>query len=190
MAITEDEPSVGKGDARSGQWDEISDLKKVIEKWTCSKVTLDQLLSEQIPSNIVKTLGGKGRRKENNSKEVIFTKADVSTSESAPMITSDSEDNMKIRDHLRKFNKKVDDGFFLGYSSAAKAFRVFNIRRQEMEETFHVTFNEDDEILGGKFVCWSAKKQTSVAMSLAEAEYVVAAGCCAQVLWIKSQLAD
>ncbi|GKG59993.1 hypothetical protein Tco_0609657, partial [Tanacetum coccineum] len=30
----------------------------------------------------------------------------------------------------------------------------------------------------------------SVAMSSAEAEYVVAAGCCAQVLWIKSQLAD
>ena len=27
-------------------------------------------------------------------------------------------------------------------------------------------------------------------MSSAEAEYVAAAGCCAQVLWIKSQLAD
>ncbi|GKB21993.1 retrovirus-related pol polyprotein from transposon TNT 1-94 [Tanacetum coccineum] len=35
-----------------------------------------------------------------------------------------------------------------------------------------------------------AKKQSSVAMSSAEAEYVAAAGCCAQVLWIKSQLAD
>ncbi|GKF20036.1 hypothetical protein Tco_0068674, partial [Tanacetum coccineum] len=45
-------------------------------------------------------------------------------------------------------------------------------------------------ILGGKLVCWSAKKQSSVAMSSAEAEYVVAASCCAQVLWIKSQLAD
>ncbi|GJZ41174.1 hypothetical protein Tco_0588060 [Tanacetum coccineum] len=57
--------------------DEISDLKRVIEKWTCSKVTLDQLLSEQIHGNIVKALGGKGRRKENNpSKEVLFTKAD------------------------------------------------------------------------------------------------------------------
>ncbi|GKD80878.1 hypothetical protein Tco_1347717, partial [Tanacetum coccineum] len=46
------------------------------------------------------------------------------------------------------------------------------------------------QILGGKLVCWSAKKQSSVAMSSVKAEYVAAAGCCAQVLWIKSQLAD
>ncbi|GJZ55957.1 hypothetical protein Tco_0611150 [Tanacetum coccineum] len=46
------------------------------------------------------------------------------------------------------------------------------------------------QILGGKLVCWSVKKQTYVAMSLVEAEYVAAVGCCAQVLWIISQLAD
>ncbi|GJZ57380.1 hypothetical protein Tco_0612874 [Tanacetum coccineum] len=43
---------------------------------------------------------------------------------------------------------------------------------------------------GGKLVCWSAKKQQSVAMSSAEAEYVAAAGCCANILWMKSQLTD
>ncbi|GJY18393.1 retrovirus-related pol polyprotein from transposon TNT 1-94 [Tanacetum coccineum] len=51
------------------------------------------------------------------------------------------------RDHLGKFDEKADDGFFLGYSPVAKAFRVFNIRRQEMEETYHVTFSEDDEAI-------------------------------------------
>ncbi|GJR75517.1 retrovirus-related pol polyprotein from transposon TNT 1-94 [Tanacetum coccineum] len=50
-------------------------------------------------------------------------------------------------DHLGKFNGKADDGFFLGYSPVAKAFRVFNIRRLEMEETFHVTFSKDDEAI-------------------------------------------
>nr|GEY64444.1 retrovirus-related Pol polyprotein from transposon TNT 1-94 [Tanacetum cinerariifolium] len=45
-------------------------------------------------------------------------------------------------------------------------------------------------LLGGKLVCWSAKKQQSVAMSSAEAEHVAAADCCANVLWMKSQLTD
>ncbi|GKE11673.1 retrovirus-related pol polyprotein from transposon TNT 1-94 [Tanacetum coccineum] len=44
------------------------------------------------------------------------------------------------------------------------------------------------QILGGKLVCWSAKKQQSVAMSLAKAEYVAAAKCYASILWMKSQL--
>ncbi|GKD99513.1 retrovirus-related pol polyprotein from transposon TNT 1-94 [Tanacetum coccineum] len=100
MAIAEDEPSVGKADARSNQWLDIT-MKKVIKKWTCSKVTLDQLLSEQIPGNIIKALGGKGWRKENNpSKEVMFSKANVSTSKSTPMINSDSEDDSDIQEPL------------------------------------------------------------------------------------------
>ncbi|GJX10636.1 hypothetical protein Tco_0200495 [Tanacetum coccineum] len=72
--------------------DEIVNLKKVIEKWTYTKVTLDQLLSEQVPGNIVKALGRKDRRKEKiSSKEVVITKADESSSKLAPEITSDSE---------------------------------------------------------------------------------------------------
>nr|GEV82662.1 retrovirus-related Pol polyprotein from transposon TNT 1-94 [Tanacetum cinerariifolium] len=48
----------------------------------------------------------------------------------------------------------------------------------------------DFYLLGGKLVCWSAKKQQSVAMSSAVAEYVTAARCCANILWMKSQLTD
>ncbi|GKC26500.1 hypothetical protein Tco_1033794 [Tanacetum coccineum] len=46
------------------------------------------------------------------------------------------------------------------------------------------------QLLRGKLVCRSAKKQQSVAMSSARAEYVAAAGCCANILWMKSQLTD
>ncbi|GKB43751.1 retrovirus-related pol polyprotein from transposon TNT 1-94 [Tanacetum coccineum] len=46
------------------------------------------------------------------------------------------------KDHLGKFDAKTDDGYFLGYSSVSKAFRVYNIRRQQIEETYHVTFDE------------------------------------------------
>ncbi|GJV23109.1 hypothetical protein Tco_1375804 [Tanacetum coccineum] len=46
------------------------------------------------------------------------------------------------------------------------------------------------QLLGGKLVCRSAKNQQYIAMSSAEAEYVAAAGCCANILWMKSQLTD
>ncbi|GKB21539.1 hypothetical protein Tco_0855462 [Tanacetum coccineum] len=46
------------------------------------------------------------------------------------------------------------------------------------------------QIVGGKLACWSAKKHNYVSMSSAEVEYVAATGCCAQVLSMKSQLAD
>ncbi|XP_075109779.1 secreted RxLR effector protein 161-like [Nicotiana tabacum] len=46
------------------------------------------------------------------------------------------------------------------------------------------------DFLGSCLVSWSTKKQNSVALSTAEAEYVVAASCCAQLLWIKQQLMD
>ncbi|GJW13678.1 retrovirus-related pol polyprotein from transposon TNT 1-94 [Tanacetum coccineum] len=46
------------------------------------------------------------------------------------------------RDHLGKFDEKADDGYLLGYSLVSKAFRVFNTRRQQTEETYHITFDE------------------------------------------------
>ncbi|GJV41478.1 retrovirus-related pol polyprotein from transposon TNT 1-94 [Tanacetum coccineum] len=46
------------------------------------------------------------------------------------------------------------------------------------------------QFLEGKLVCWSAKKQQSIAMSSTEAEYVAATGCCTNILWMKSQLTD
>ncbi|GKA11078.1 retrovirus-related pol polyprotein from transposon TNT 1-94 [Tanacetum coccineum] len=169
MAIAEDGLSIGKADARSGQWveitmkkvqrllsmtddderkhvldytrvdlhyvedesknllnnfnilnqelvnleneslkDEISDLKKVIEKWTCSKVILDQLLSKQLPGNIVQALGGRGKRKEKiSSKEVIFTKANESSSEPAPKITYESESECDTQEPLPPLPKLI-----------------------------------------------------------------------------------
>ncbi|KAI3692863.1 hypothetical protein L6452_32688 [Arctium lappa] len=46
------------------------------------------------------------------------------------------------KDALGKFDPKANDGIFLGYSSISKAYRVFNKRRQTVEETIHVTFDE------------------------------------------------
>ncbi|GJR47805.1 retrovirus-related pol polyprotein from transposon TNT 1-94 [Tanacetum coccineum] len=51
------------------------------------------------------------------------------------------------KDHLGKFDEKADDGYLLGYSLVSKAFRVFNTRRQQTEETYHITFDESHDAI-------------------------------------------
>nr|GFA37441.1 copia protein [Tanacetum cinerariifolium] len=41
-----------------------------------------------------------------------------------------------------------------------------------------------------KLVCWSSKKQNCVSISTVESKYVAVSGCCAQVLWMRTQLTD
>ncbi|GJX51987.1 retrovirus-related pol polyprotein from transposon TNT 1-94 [Tanacetum coccineum] len=46
------------------------------------------------------------------------------------------------------------------------------------------------QFLSDKLVSWSSKKQNSTAISSTEAEYIALFGCCAQILWMRSQLTD
>ncbi|GKB23706.1 retrovirus-related pol polyprotein from transposon TNT 1-94 [Tanacetum coccineum] len=46
------------------------------------------------------------------------------------------------------------------------------------------------QLLGDRLVSWSSKRQKSAAISSTEAEYIALSGCCAQVLWMRSQLTD
>ncbi|GJY52638.1 ribonuclease H-like domain-containing protein [Tanacetum coccineum] len=46
-------------------------------------------------------------------------------------------------DHLGKFDRKTDEGLFVGYLTNSKAFRVFNSRTRIVEENMHVQFSEN-----------------------------------------------
>nr|GEU48974.1 hypothetical protein [Tanacetum cinerariifolium] len=43
---------------------------------------------------------------------------------------------------------------------------------------------------GDKLVSWSSKKQKSTVILSTEAKYIALSGCCAQILWMRSQLTD
>jgi hypothetical protein len=44
--------------------------------------------------------------------------------------------------------------------------------------------------LGECLVSWLSKKQSSISLSTTTAEYIAAAGCCTQVLWMKQTLTN
>ncbi|GJV74312.1 hypothetical protein Tco_1494307 [Tanacetum coccineum] len=46
------------------------------------------------------------------------------------------------------------------------------------------------QFLGYRLVSWSSKKQRSTAISTTEAKYIAMSRCCAQILWMRSQLKD
>ncbi|GKC14672.1 retrovirus-related pol polyprotein from transposon TNT 1-94 [Tanacetum coccineum] len=61
----------------------------------------------------------------------------------------------------------------------------------------HVGCNDDCksasrgiQFLGDKLVSWLSKKHDCIAMSTAEVEYVSLSACCAQVIWMRTQLLD
>ncbi|GKF47636.1 retrovirus-related pol polyprotein from transposon TNT 1-94, partial [Tanacetum coccineum] len=61
---------------------------------------------------------------------------------------------LNIIDHLGKFDGKADAGFFIGYHTKSKAFRVFNSRTRIVEENLHVKFSENTSNIAGSGPNW------------------------------------
>nr|GEY12828.1 retrovirus-related Pol polyprotein from transposon TNT 1-94 [Tanacetum cinerariifolium] len=84
---------------------------------------------------------------------------------------------------IRRFNDDilVDYGFeLIGFSDADYA---------RCKDTFKST-SGGAQFLGENLVSWSSKKQDCTTLSTAEAEYVSLSACCAQVLWMRTQLTN
>nr|GEW06490.1 copia protein [Tanacetum cinerariifolium] len=83
--------------------------------------------------------------------------------------------------YLTSSRPNIDSGFELtGFSDADYA---------GCKDTFKST-SDGAQFLGEKLVSWSSKKQDYTTLSTAEAEYVSLSACCAQVLWMRTQLTD
>ncbi|XP_014497299.1 uncharacterized protein LOC106758820 [Vigna radiata var. radiata] len=70
--------------------------------------------------------------------------------------------------------------FLNGYSDSD--FGGCKLDRKSISGTCH--------LFGSSLISWHSKKQACVALSTTKAEYIAAGSCCAQFLWIKSQLED
>nr|GEZ34973.1 hypothetical protein [Tanacetum cinerariifolium] len=70
----------------------------------------------------------------------------------------------------------------------AKPTRNISLRLNGSFGTLKIPFTWDSG--GDKLVSWSSKKQDCTLFSSAKAEYVSLSACCAQVLWMRTQLTD
>nr|GEX99292.1 ribonuclease H-like domain-containing protein [Tanacetum cinerariifolium] len=57
-------------------------------------------------------------------------------------------------DHLGKFDGKADEGFFVGYLTNSKDFRVFNTKTKIIDENLHITFLENKPNIAGTGPNW------------------------------------
>ncbi|XP_075086386.1 secreted RxLR effector protein 161-like [Nicotiana tabacum] len=117
--------------------------------------------------------------------DIVFSVGLCSRFQSSP-----KESHLKAAKRILRYLKVTQDLVFyyptrdnfdlIGYDDADYADYFVDRRSTSRMEHF----------LGSCLISWGTKKQDSVALSTAEAIYVAAASCCAQLLWIKQQLED
>nr|GFB40142.1 copia protein [Tanacetum cinerariifolium] len=108
---------------------------------------------------------------------------DVIFGSTHPMYTQLFSDFMKGRFEMSMMEEMT---FFLGLQVNQSSCGIF---MNQYKDTFKSTSGEA-QFLGKKLVSWSSKKQDYTALSTAKAEYVSLSACCAQVLWMRTQLTD
>nr|GEU56061.1 retrovirus-related Pol polyprotein from transposon TNT 1-94 [Tanacetum cinerariifolium] len=104
--------------------------------------------------------------------------------------------HIDVRYHFikEKVEKGIIELFFVGteYQLADLFIKALPVERfQYLVRRLGKSTSGGIQFLGGdKLVSWSSKKQDCTSMSSAEAEYVSLSACCAQVLWMRTQLTD
>nr|GFA22830.1 hypothetical protein [Tanacetum cinerariifolium] len=88
-------------------------------------------------------------------------------------------------------DKLMKDKFQMSSMGELTFFLGLQVKQKKDEKPLLKDPNgEDVDVHTYRLISWQCKKQTVIATSSIKAEYVAAASCCAQVLWIRNQLLD
>jgi hypothetical protein len=87
---------------------------------------------------------------------------------------------LKGTTNLGLFYKKTNDYKLIGFCDAD-----FAGDKVERKST-----SGNCQFVGENLISWASKRQTTIALSTAEAEYISVAKCCTQLLWMRYQLED
>nr|GEW41788.1 retrovirus-related Pol polyprotein from transposon TNT 1-94 [Tanacetum cinerariifolium] len=96
-------------------------------------------------------------------------------------------DLMKSRFEMSMMGKMT---FFFGLLVNQSPCGIFINQSKYVLEILKKYGMESCDPVGEKLVSWSSKKQDCTMLSTTKAEYVSLSACCAQVLWMRTQLTD
>nr|GEZ21891.1 retrovirus-related Pol polyprotein from transposon TNT 1-94 [Tanacetum cinerariifolium] len=88
-----------------------------------------------------------------------------------------------------KFRNQLARGLWYPKDSSSALIANADTDRVGCQDTRRST-SGSMQLLRDKLVSWSSERQKSVAVPNTRAEYIALSGCCAQVLWMRSQLTD
>nr|GEV34848.1 copia protein [Tanacetum cinerariifolium] len=83
----------------------------------------------------------------------------------------------------------VNRGLWYPKDSSISLTSFADVNHAGCQDTLRST-SDSMKFIGDRLISWSSKRQKSVAISSTKAEYIALFGCCAQVLWMRSQLTD
>ncbi|GJW16043.1 hypothetical protein Tco_0020176 [Tanacetum coccineum] len=93
----------------------------------------------------------------------------------------------EVKRIFRYLRGTVNMGLWYTKDSGFELTGFSNADYEGCKDTFKSTFG-GLQFLGEKQIRWSSKKQDYMTLSTAEAEYVSLSACCAQVIWMRTQL--
>ena len=148
------------------------------------KLTVD-LLGKSVDSSLFRNMIGSLFYLTNSRPDISYSvgvcpRYQVNPKESHMIALRRIIKNVKTTSDFGVWYNKDTDNVLAGYFDADWAGNADD-RKSTLEGCFYV---------GNNFVPWMSKKQNSISLSTAEAEYIAIGSCCTQLLWMHKLLHD